>query len=82
MVRRRLTYTNGELNRLIDGLIHSKARKDPSLWVLDGLLHAIVEQNPKVSAKKFLLYDGPEIIKQIVISGNRSVKPRRRAIHR
>jgi hypothetical protein len=39
-------------------------------------LHGIVEQNPEVSAKKFVKYDVPKIIQQV--TGLRLAKKRRR----
>ena len=66
MVRRkRAGYSDGEINALVDGFIHPKARKDISWWAVDGLLHALVEGDPKVSAEKFVRFNMPKIIAQV-----------------
>jgi len=38
-------YSKGELNKLIDSLIHPLSKTDRSFIVLDGFLHGLVEQN-------------------------------------
>ena len=58
-------YTVGEINKLIDGLIHPLAEKDQSFILLDGLLHALNERNPPQSFRKFIRYNLPEIIKRV-----------------
>jgi len=63
--RRRLTYTDGELNKLVDSAVHPKAHRDLSYWLLDTLLHAAIEQDPKVTTEKFIQYSLPKIIKQM-----------------
>ena len=63
--RRRLGYTDGELNKLVDGFVHPHARKDLFFWLVDGALHSLVEENPGEPIKKFVAYDAPEIIKQV-----------------
>ena len=47
----------GELNRLIDSLMHPHFRKHPALIILDGLLHAVVEKDADVSLRKFIMYN-------------------------
>jgi hypothetical protein len=42
-------YSTGELNRLIDSLVHPYFAKNESFRVLDGVLHAIIEQNLPMS---------------------------------
>jgi len=71
--RRRLGYTDGELNKIVDGLVHPKARKDLSYWAWDALLHGIIEQDPEVTVEKFIEYNIPEIIKQTI----RTKRPRK-----
>jgi hypothetical protein len=58
-------YTVGEINKLIDGLIHPLAEKDKSFILLDGVLHALNERDPPQSLRKFVKYNLPEIIKRI-----------------
>jgi len=56
--------TKGELNRLIDSLMHPHFEEYPALIIVDGLLHAIVEQNPNVSLTKFVKYNVPKLLKR------------------
>jgi hypothetical protein len=63
--RKRSPYTVGEINRLIDVLIHPLAEKDTSFILLDGILHALNERNPPQSLRKFIKYNLPEIVKRI-----------------
>jgi hypothetical protein len=58
-------YTTGELNKLIDSLCHPLSKANNGFILVDGLLHAIVEQNPPVTIRKFIKYNLPEIIKQL-----------------
>jgi hypothetical protein len=44
----------GKLNKLIDDLVHPHFREYPALIIVDGLLHAMVEQNPDASLRKFI----------------------------
>jgi hypothetical protein len=53
----------GKLNKLIDDLIHPHFREYPALIIVDGLLHAMVEQNPKASLRKFIKYNVPKLLK-------------------
>ncbi len=43
-------------NKLIDLVFHPLFREDKAFVIIDGALHFIVEQNPPVSAKKFVKY--------------------------
>jgi hypothetical protein len=63
--KKNLPYSPGELNKLIDATVHPLTRNDLPLWVVDGVLHGIVEQNPDVSVKKFVRYNVPKIIQQL-----------------
>jgi hypothetical protein len=65
-------YTNGDLNKIIDSLIHPLAKRDASYIVLDTILHAIVEQNPPATIRKFIKYNLPKILDQYEKSKNRS----------
>ena len=61
--KRNAHYSKGEINKLVDGLIHPLAKADKSYILLDGLLHALNERNPPQSLRKFMKYDLPEIVK-------------------
>jgi hypothetical protein len=48
---------------LIDEMIHPYFKTNPKFILLDGFLHAIVEQNPDESLRKFLKYNFPELLR-------------------
>ena len=58
-------YTKGELNKLIDSVCHPLSKKNEGFILVDGLLHAMVEQNPSETVKKFIKYNLPKILEQI-----------------
>ena len=64
--------TKGELNQIIDALIHPLAKTDASYIVLDTILHGIVEQNPSTTIRKFIKYNLPKIVDQFEKSKSRS----------
>jgi hypothetical protein len=55
----------GRLNKLIDDLIHPHFKDYPALIIVDGLLHAMVEQNPDASLRKFIKYNVPKLLKTL-----------------
>lgn len=59
-----LPYTKGEVNRLIDGVLHPLMRGElkAPLVVLDALAHAMVEQDPKRSFRSFARYGLPKLL--------------------
>jgi hypothetical protein len=59
------TYTKGELNKLIDSVIHPFCKNDKRFILLDAFLHAMVERDPPQSVRKFVKYNLPEILKQL-----------------
>ncbi len=59
------SYTNGQLNRLVDSLCHPLYKADKSFILLDGFLHGLVEQNPPESVLKFLRYNLPTILDEM-----------------
>ena len=60
--RRSRPYTKGELNKLIDDLVHPYARDQKGYYVLDGILHGIVERDPNVSMRKFIKHNLPRML--------------------
>lgn len=60
--KRRSIYSKGEVNRLIDGLLHPLFDINPAFRMVDAMLHGLVEQNPPETALKFLRYNLPRII--------------------
>ena len=63
--KRRGGYTIGEVNRLIDSLLHPLAKEDGRILIIDGFLHALVENNPPLSARKFLAYNLPTVLSEL-----------------
>jgi hypothetical protein len=63
--RKKKAYTKGEINKLIDSLIHPLTKTDKRFVLVDGLLHGVIEQNPPQSVKKFVKYNLPELIRQL-----------------
>lgn len=55
-------YSKGQLNRLIDDLIHPLFKKGKGFVILDGLLHSAIEQNPPLSVKKFIKFNLHELL--------------------
>ena len=61
--RQKRPYTKGQVNYLIDDLLHPLYKDNQWFRLLDGLAHAIVEGNIPVSAKKFIQYNMQDIVK-------------------
>jgi len=61
---KRTAYTKGSINKLIDGLVHPLCASDRRFIVLDVLLHALNERNSAQTARKFVRYSLPEILKE------------------
>ncbi|MFH0897197.1 MAG: hypothetical protein V1850_04005 [Candidatus Bathyarchaeota archaeon] len=63
--RTKTVYTQGEVNRLIDNLIHPWIKNDETraaALVVDSLLHGLVEQNLLKSLEKFSKYTLPKLL--------------------
>ena len=58
--------SKGQLNKLIDSLLHPLFKKHPGFVILDGVLHALVEQNPEESLRKFVKYNLDKLVKYTV----------------
>ncbi|TET19536.1 hypothetical protein E3J74_06575 [Candidatus Bathyarchaeota archaeon] len=63
--KRQNHYTKGQLNRLIDNLLHPLFDNSPAIIIADTILHGLVEQNPPETAVKFIRYNLPKIIGKI-----------------
>jgi hypothetical protein len=61
-------YSRGEVNRLIDGVFHPLFDRSSAFMVVDTLLHGLVEQNPRVTVRKFTRYTLPKIVEEILKS--------------
>lgn len=56
-------FGKGQLNRIIDDLVHPFFEENKSLVWVDGILHGLVEQNPGISVRKFIKYSVPKLMK-------------------
>ena len=74
MGRKRSLYTRSEVNRIIDALIHPLARGRPWLLLVDGLLHALNEQDPVASLVKFLTYNAKPLARALLKEVERQVE--------
>jgi len=54
--------TKGKLNKLVDDLLHSYFTDYPTLIIVDTLLHAMIEQDLKLSLAKFVKYNIPKLL--------------------
>ena len=59
------TYSKGDLNKMVDTLIHPLSKTDKRFILVDGFLHGLIERDPPTTIKKFLKYNLPEILKQL-----------------
>ncbi|TET27187.1 MAG: hypothetical protein E3J73_02890 [Candidatus Bathyarchaeum sp.] len=64
--KRRSHYSKGELNLLIDSLLHPLFDRSISFMIADTILHGLVEQNPPETVVKFIRYNLPKIIGEII----------------
>jgi hypothetical protein len=64
-------YTTGELNRMVDALLHPLAERSPELLMLDGVLHVIIERNPPESVAKFIQHNLPKLLTRLMRSRTR-----------
>jgi hypothetical protein len=56
-------FSKGEMNRIIDALVHPLFDQNKAFVLADGVLHGLVEQDPPSSIRKFAKYSFPELIK-------------------
>jgi len=59
-------YSKSEKNAIIDSLVHPLADEQWSFVIVDGVLHAVNEEDPIQSLFKFLKYNAPELLKRIL----------------
>ena len=69
---RKAIYSEGELNLIIDSFMHPIAEKDAKFWVLDGMIHGLIEKNPSNSVRKFITYSLPRLLSQIIMNDRHS----------
>ena len=71
-------FTPGELNKIIDSLLHPMAKRDMRYYAADLFFHAVVEQDHSVTVQKFIRYDVPKITKQYLKQNARKKRKRKR----
>jgi len=64
--KRKGLYSRYEKNAIIDSLVHPLADEHWSFVIVDGVLHALNEEDPIQSLFKFLKYNAPELLKRIL----------------
>jgi len=64
--KRKSIYSKSEKNAIIDSLAHPLADEHWSFVIVDGVLHAVNEEDPIQSLFKFLKYNAPELLKRII----------------
>ena len=62
--KNRKSYSKGELNRLVDTIVHPLCDRGSVLMVADTMVHGLIEQNPKLTVRKFARYTLPKIIEE------------------
>ena len=50
---------------MIDAVIHPLCKGRPWMWLIDGMLHGIVECDPKVTTAKFVRYNLKPMLDEI-----------------
>ena len=63
MLSKRRRTGKWELNKLIDAMIHPYFQEYPAMILVDGILHAMVENDPDESLRKFVRYNVPRLLK-------------------
>ncbi len=64
-------YSVGELNQIVDSMLHPLFEKGFAFVILDSALHALIERSPVESMLKFVRYNLPRIIHKLLEEGNR-----------
>jgi hypothetical protein len=64
--KRKGLYSKSEKNAIIDSVVHPWADEHWGFVIVDGVLHALNEQDPVESFVKFLKFNAPELLKRIL----------------
>ena len=64
--KRKGLYSKSEKNAIIDSVVHPWADEHWGFVIVDGVLHALNEQDPVESFIKFLKFNAPELVKRIL----------------
>lgn len=69
MRRKKGSYSKGELNRMVDAIIHPLFAHNPEMIIVDVFLHGLIERNPSETAVKFIRYSLPSILQKALNKG-------------
>jgi hypothetical protein len=61
--KKKQLYSRGQLNLLVDALVHPHTKNHPEVWGLDTVLHGLVERDPELTLQKFIRYTVPKILR-------------------
>lgn len=75
MAKTRRTTTS-KLNKLVDDLLHPYFTDYPTLIIMDSLLHAIIEQDPKTSMRKSIKYNLPKLLESLTKNRKTPFQPK------
>ena len=64
--KKRGLYTEGQINKIIDTVLHPCYESSEWFRVIDGLIHGLNEKDAMVSARKFAKYNLAAILKKIL----------------
>ena len=53
----RKEYSKADINAIIDSIFHPLMKRHKFFVFVDGVLHALNEQNPRKSLEKFIRYN-------------------------
>ncbi len=75
-------YTKGDLNYVVDSLLHPLIEKDRRFIIVDEAAHALIEQDPRQSVLKFSRYRLPDLLRElwdILLEPEKPLKRKRHA---
>ena len=75
MAKTRRTTTS-KLNKLVDDLLHPHFTDYPTLIIMDSLLHAMIEQDPKTSMHKSIKYNLPKLLESLTKKQKNPCQPK------
>lgn len=65
-MRKRKKLSKGQLNKIVDTLAHPYFEEYPVLILIDGAVHGLIERNVRTSIRKFVKYNAPLILKELL----------------
>jgi hypothetical protein len=58
--------SKGQLNRIVDTLAHPYFKQYPVMILVDGAVHTLIERDVRTSIQKFVKYNAPLIVKELL----------------